>query len=398
MFQLLGVLLAFVVILGLRTRDVDFSVALLAASAVIGLTSGKPLSIFVDTAFSTLTDPTTFVLCAAVLQITVLGYSLKETGLMTELIDGLKGLLPSRILLSLIPALFGLLSMPGGALMSAPFNEPEADRLGLRPEHKTYVNVWFRHLWYWASPISNVPILAASLAGFTLRDFLGAQLPIFASVIAIGFIVSSGFIKDSGDNDRSPRSFSNTAVGLAPIVAAIALSIAGVPVWASLAVGIVSVFLLKQVPLGRAMRMVRDGVRWDIAASVLAMLYFRDMVVAAGSVNSLFKNITDAGFPLLVLFIGVPLFIGALSGTPTMGIGIVFPLLLPLSGVYGVHLVSVIYAGIIAGYLASPMHLCLILTNSYYKSELGKVYVYLVPSVAALYIVNVIYHLTMKGF
>ena len=398
MFQLLGVLLAFAVILVLRARDVDFSVALLAASAVIGLTSGKPLSIFVDTAFRTLTDPTTSVLCAAVLQITVLGYSLKETGLMTEMIDGLKGLLPSRILLSLIPALFGLLSMPGGALMSAPFNESEADRLGLRPEHKTYVNVWFRHLWYWASPISNVPILAASLAGFTLRDFLGAQLPVFAATIAIGFIISSGFIKDRGDNERSPRSFSNTAVGLAPIVASIALSIAGVPVWASLAVGIVSVFLLKQVPLGRAMRMVRDGVRWDIAASVLAMLYFRDMIVAAGSVNSLFKNITEAGIPLLILFIGVPLFIGALSGTPTMGIAIVFPLLIPLSGVSGVHLVSVIYAGVIAGYLASPMHLCLILTNSYYKSELGKVYVYLVPSVATLYIVNIIYHLTMNGF
>jgi len=47
--------------------------------------------------------------------------------------------------------------------------------------------------------------------------------------------------------------------------------------------------------------------------------------------------------------------------------------------------------------MASPLHLCLILTNSYYKSELGRVYAYLVPSVAALYIVNVVYHLMMKG-
>lgn len=118
------------------------------------------------------------------------------------------------------------------------------------------------------------------------------------------------------------------------------------------------------------------------------MLFFRYMIVAAGSVDSLLAGIIDAGVPLLV---------GVFSGTPTMGIGIVFPLLLPLFGVFGVHFVSIIYAGIIAGYLASPMHLCLILTNSYYKSELGKVYTYLVPSVAALYAVAFGYHLTMKG-
>ena len=398
MFQLLGVLLAFAIILGLRARDVDFSVALLAASAAIGLTSGKPLSIFVDVGFITFTDPTTFVLCSAVILITVLGYSLKETGMMTELIDGLKGLLPSRVLLSLIPALFGLLSMPGGALMSAPFNEPEAERLGLKPEQKTYVNLWFRHLWYWASPISNPPILASSLAGFTIMEFLSAQLPIFPATIAIGFIVSSRFIKNSGNNNRTSKTFSNTAMGLAPIVAAIALSVAGVPIWASLAVGIALVFLLKHVPVRKAVGMMRDGVRWNIAASALAMLYFRYMVVSAGSVNGLLQSITDAGVPRLILFVVVPLFIGALSGTPPMGIGIVFPLLVPLSGVSNIHLVSLIYAGIIAGYIASPLHLCLILTNSYYKSELGRVYAYLVPSVAALYIVNVVYHLMMKGF
>ncbi len=398
MLHILGVLLAFAIILGLRVRDVDFSVALLAASAVIGLTSGTPLSIFIDVAYRTFTDPTTFVLCAAVILITILGYSLKETGLMTDLIDGLKELLPSRVLLSLIPALFGLLSMPGGALMSAPFNEPEADRLGLKPEHKTYVNVWFRHLWYWASPISNVPILASSLAGFTNMSFLRVQLPIFVATVAIGFLVSSSFIKDRGNNEQTHRSIYNTSKGLTPIVAAIALSVAGLPIYGSLAVGIVLVFLLKHVPIKNAMRMMREGVRWDIAASVIAMLYFRYMIVGAGSVNSLFQTITDAGVPLLILLMAVPLFIGALSGTPTMGIGIVFPLLVPLSRVSSIHIVSIIYAGIIAGYLASPMHLCLILTNGYYKSELGKVYNYLLPSVAALYVVNIVYHLIMNGF
>ncbi|RLI10673.1 hypothetical protein DRO42_00470 [Candidatus Bathyarchaeota archaeon] len=397
MFPLLGVLLSFLIILGLRARDVDFSVALLAASAVLGVTSGKPLGIFIDVAVRTFADPATLNLCAAVALITVLGYVLKETGLMAEMIEGLKGLLPSRVLLSLIPALFGLLSMPGGALMSAPFNEPEAERLGLRPEHKTYINVWFRHLWYWASPISPVPILAAGLAGFTLREFLGAQLPLFAVTVAIGFIVSMGFIKRGGDGAAETNSRGDAVRGLSPIVATVALAVVGVPIWAALVVGIAMAFALKRVPPGRALGLVRRGVRWDVVASVAAMLFFRYMIIATGSVNSLLLAITGAGVPLLALLVAVPLLIGVLSGTPTMGIGIVFPLLLPLCGAFGVHLVSVIYAGVIAGYLGSPLHLCLVLTNSYYKSELGKVYVYLLPSVAALYLVAVIYHLAMNG-
>ena len=53
--------------------------------------------------------------------------------------------------------------------------------------------------------------------------------------------------------------------------------------------------------------------------------------------------------------------------------------------------------GLIAGYIASPMHLCLALTNSYYKSELRRVYRYLVPSTVALYLTAMAYYIFMNG-
>ncbi len=396
MLQVIGVLAAFLIIVALRLRNVDFSVSMLAGSAVIALTSGGPVEVLFEAGSRTLTDPKTLNLCAAVALITVLGYSLKETSLMTELIDGLKGVLPSRLLLALIPATFGLLSMPGGALMSAPFNETEADRLGLRPEQKTYVNVWFRHLWYWASPISPVPFLAASLTGLSVLGFLASQLPIFAATVAIGFAVSWAFVRSDGNAVRDPGDMRHAVMGLAPIVTAVILSLVGVPVWAALVVGIAMVYAIKKVPAGRVIGMVRDGIRWDIAASAVSMLFLRHIVLTSGSVDALFEAITGLGVPIIVVLIAVPILVGAISGTPTMGIGIVFPLLLPIYGASGVHLVSVAYAGVICGYLASPMHLCLVLTNSYYRSELGKVYRYLVPSVVLLYISALVYHLTMK--
>jgi len=397
MLPTIGVLVAFAVIFALRLRNVDFSLSILAGSVVLVVTSGAPPMTFVNAAYATLSDPATIDLAAAVAIISVLGYALKETGLMVELIDGLKSVLPSRVLLALIPAMFGLLSMPGGALMSAPFNEPEANRLGLRPEHKTYINVWFRHVWYWASPISPVPILAASLAGIPLNDFLLAQLPIFAVVVVIGFLFSRAFIRDEGGNGHGLRDYRYVLRGLSPILVTIVLSVAGVPIWAALILGVCIVFLIKKVPARGALDMAWKGVRWDIALSVVAMLYFRQIISSTGSVAALFETVMGLGVPLLLILIAVPFLVGTISGTPTMGIGIVFPLLVPLTGPSGIQLVGLMYAGVIAGYIASPLHLCLVLTNSYYRSELGRVYRYLVPSAIALFAVVMIYRLALNG-
>lgn len=396
MLSLIGVILAFIIIFVLRAKSIDFSITLLAASVIIGLTSGKSLNIFLDSAIKTVTDYNTFNLFSAVALITLLGYIVKKTGLMMDMIDGLKGFLPSQVLLLLIPALFGLLSMPGGALMSAPFNDPEANRLGLKPEHKTYINVWFRHIWYWASPISPVPILAASLSGINLQDFLYVQLPFIVVTIAIGLLVTRQFTNQISERNPLQIDYNNITKGLAPIISTIVLTILGIPIWAGLIVGIVIVFILKQVSLKNIIQMVREGIRWNIAISIIAIFYLRYIIIAAGSISDLFQIISSAGVSLTVLIIMIPLSIGALSGTPTMGLGIVFPLLIPQFEISSIHVISIIYAGIIAGYLASPMHLCLILTNSYYKSRLRKVYRYLIPSIAVLYSIIVIYHLVMN--
>ena len=397
MLPVLGVLLAFAVIVVLRLRNVDFSLSILTGSLILAVTSETPVEVLVEAGRRTVTDPDTLNLAVAVALITVLGYSLKETSLMTELIEGLRGVLPARVLLATIPAMFGLLTMPGGALMSAPFNEPEANRLGLKPEQKTFINVWFRHVWYWASPLSPVAILAASMAGFTLNVFLGAQLPILAVTVALGFLVGSTFIKDGGLSSHGVKGLPEVARGLAPIVLAVVLSAVGVPIWMALALGVAAVFLIKKVPPRRAFRMIHSGVRWDLAAAVVSMLFFRFVVESSGSVEALFESAAGLGVPLMAILVVVPLLVGSISGTPTMGIGIIFPLLLPLLGDYNVYVVSIIYAGLIGGYLASPMHLCLILTNSYYRSELGRVYRYLVPSAALLYVFAVAYYLFMNG-
>jgi integral membrane protein (TIGR00529 family) len=396
MMAVVGVILAFAIIIALRLRNVDFTLSILVGGAVVTLTSGMPPQFVLEAAMETLKDPMTLNIMSAVALITVLSYMLKETGTMAELIEGLRGILPVRVLLSIIPAMFGILAMPGGALMSAPFNEPEAERLKLKPEHKTFINVWFRHIWYWASPLSPVTILTASIACYTINDFVIAQLPIFPVSLAIGFIITRLFLKKNVQPARIQKGYPEIVNGLSPIALAVLLSIAGVPLWISLLAGIAALIFLTKLPISRVPGMAMKGVKWDTVFSAFAILYFRYIVTGSGSVESLFDYIAGFNIPLIAIFIVVPVLVGAISGTPTMATGILLPLFLPLcSG--SINLISLVYSGLIAGYIASPMHLCLVLTNSYYKSELGKVYRYLVPAVVIQYLATLVYHLTLYG-
>jgi integral membrane protein (TIGR00529 family) len=396
MIEVVGILAAFVTIFILRAKNIQFYAAITVAAIIIGLTSRQPPAMIFEVLLKTMTATSTWTLCIAVALISVLGYALKETGLMVRFIEGLSTVLPGSLLLATIPALFGFLSMPGGALMSAPFIEPEADRLGLKPEHKTYFNVWFRHLLYWINPISSSTILAVTLSGFPVNAWLRVQSPLFFVMVAIGLIVGRRFITVEKDGGREALDLGDLK-GVVPILLSVGLTLYGGPVWMSLVVGILTTFVLGWVGPREASRMVAGGFSPEIVLSAASMLYLRDMILASGSVTSLFDAMIASGVPLLAVAMVIPLMIGAVSGSHSMGVGISFPLLLPLFGAPNIHYASIVFLGTTCAYITSPLHLCTVLTNAYFKSDLDKVIRYLAVSSVALYAVGLAYHLLLNG-
>lgn len=398
MLEIIGLIIAFIGIFILRAKNIEFYVAISLAAIIIGISSGAPLTIFFDVLIQTLSAYNTWNLVSAVAFITVLGYTLKETGLMVRFIEGLSNVLPGNILLATIPALFGFLSMPGGALMSAPFIEPEANKLGLRPEYKTYYNVWFRHLLYWVNPITSSTLMAVALSGIPINTWLRVQSPLFFVMTTIGFIASRDFIENPKKRTGGQGLTMDAIKGGIPIIVTVILTLAGAPIWASLIAGILVGMFLGKVKADKAVEIFRNGIRWDLVASIISMLYLRDMITTSGSVVKLFKAVIASGIPVMAIAIVVPLFIGAISGSPAMGVGIAFPILLPLFGGVDIHLTSIVFLGITCTYITSPLHLCLVLTNNYFKSDLNKVIKYLAPSSFGLYLIGLAYHLFLYYF
>lgn len=389
MIEFIGVLAAFIVIFALALKKVNLGLVLLLASLILGLTSGLPLQGFVEVTRLTFTDYTTYELILSVGFISILGNCLKETGLMVKLIENLRGLLSGRWLVALIPALFGLLPMPGGALMSAPFNEGEADRLGMNAEEKTFVNVWFRHVWFFASPIFTSIIMLSRVAKVDLYGFLALVFPLAFPMALVGYLFS--IRGRGGARDKRPVSASALAKGLLPIILIVVLNILGTPLPVAILMGLILVLLIGRMGLKRSLSTVQHGVNWGILAALAGVMFFRYMINESGSVVLLFGGLRDAGVPLLVLATVFPFLIGFISGAPSSGIGIGVPLVMPLFASQTLPMLGVVYLSIVMGYMLSPLHLCLLLTNSYYKSNLGKVYRVLAPSTLIVYAVGLLY-------
>jgi len=252
------------------------------------------------------------------------------------------------------------------------------------------VNVWFRHFWFFASPISSPTILMSRLVGVNLYIFLLTTFPLSFLLALVGYFFSIRRFKNVSKSHHPP-SPSALAKGLLPILLTIFLNILGVPLPVAILAGISLVLALGRMGLRKSASTVWHGVHWDILSALMGVMFFRYMIIESGSMTLIFSRLRDAGVPLLLLTTAFPFLIGFTSGTTQSGIGIGVPLVLPLFSSLSLQVVAILYFSIVIGYMMSPLHLCFVLTNAYYKSDLTKVYRTLVPSLLVLYAAGLFY-------
>lgn len=147
-------------------------------------------------------DPMTFngrltiSIVLATFAVMLLSQLYKETGMIGKLNESIGNMIKTpKTVLCVFPAVIGLLPVGGGALMSAPLVETEAEKIGPKPERKAYVNVWFRHTIFPVYPLGQTLIVAAAIMGTTVPILILRQIPVVAVMIATGYII--GFWKVS---------------------------------------------------------------------------------------------------------------------------------------------------------------------------------------------------------
>lgn len=349
--------------------------------------------------YNTLVDLSTISVVFASFGIMVMSQLYKETRVINDLSESLSRIIKnSKLLVSILPAIIGLLPVAGGALMSAPLVEAETDKLGLKAEKKSYVNVWFRHTILPVYPISQILILTATLTGLTLTSIIVRQIPIVISMIVAGYLI--GLWKTTSTGRRKENSRTNLsselkrfAITFLPILATI-IAVVGLGVDVSIAafLGVAVLVIIARPSFEVFQKPFRNWVTYGILFAAFGAFFLRSVVEATELSEIFGAFVANGSVDDLLLLIAIPAVLAFFVGSPLGGVAISYSI---LEGIvdFNAKSAALLYISSYLGYIIAPTHLCLVLTADYFKCSLGKIYKYFVPSLAISFATAILLYL-----
>jgi len=365
-------------------KRVNLGITLNAAALLLALLA-LDLSEIGNVIYKTTTDQLTISLVVATFGIMLLSLLYKETKVIDILSESLSKIVKnSKLIVSMLPAVMGLLPVGGGALMSAPLVEAETEKLGLKEDKKTYVNLWFRHTIFPVYPVSQVLILAALLTGLTLTSLILRQIPVVVSMVAVGYLV--GLRKTpktkEKENVKTNRGseLKRFSITFSPILATIiTVIIFSIDVSIAVFIGIAVLLLIAKPNPKTFIKPFKNWTIWGITLAAYGAFLLRNMAEAIGISQIFGSFVTNGNIDALLLLTIIPAFLGAMTGSPSGGIAISVSILTGIVS-FTPKSASLLYISSYLGYVVAPTHLCLVLTAEYFKCSLGKLYKYLIPS------------------
>ena len=321
----------------------------------------------------------------------------KETKVINDLSESLSRIIKnSKIVSSVLPAVIGFLPVAGGALMSAPLVDSEAERLGLKPEKKAYVNLWFRHTIFPVYPISQVLIVTAALTGIAIPLIIMRQIPVVIVMVIVGYLIGFWKVSNPKNKEYSDSKNLNSQLKrfliaffpiLSTIVVVVGLNLAGLELFKhgfdvlmATFIGLAVLIGISKPSLQVFAKPFKNWGIYGITFAAYGALLLYSTTKAAG-ISGIFENLVTSGtIDVIFLLTVVPAVLGFLTGSPLGGISIGISILAGILTSFSPKTVALLYMSTYLGYLIAPTHLCFIFTADYFKCSLGKVYKYMIPS------------------
>jgi integral membrane protein (TIGR00529 family) len=383
-------------------KRVNLGITLNAAAILLALLALDwqqiPAVIFATTDYQTFEGRLAISIVLATFGIMLLSQLYKETKLINQLSESLSRLLNKpKIVLSVLPAVIGFLPVAGGALMSAPLVDSEAERLKLRPERKAYVNLWFRHTIFPVYPISQVLIVTVGLAAITMPSLIIRQIPVVIVMVVLGYLVGFWKANDHGKIELRSREGRNSDLKsfltafspiLATIVVAVALDLVsldfskqGFDVVVAVLVGILVLIVVKKPSFGVVASPLKSFGIYGITLAAYGAFLLKNTLVTAG-VGEMFGTFAmNGGLDTTLLLAIVPAVLGMLTASALGGVTLGFPILIGIM-TPSPRTASLIFMSAYLGYVASPTHLCFAFTADYFSCSMKRIYKYVIPSIA----------------
>ncbi|MFX0028804.1 MAG: DUF401 family protein [Candidatus Hermodarchaeota archaeon] len=365
--------LSFIIVIGIVLALSKFELGIVLTLGAIGfaiLAGVDP----VESLINVLMDPSVLALIFIMILIPILGGIMEESGLMMEMIQKMR--ISKRSSLMMIPALFGLLPVPGGALMSAPIvqqidSEEQATK-------KVSINVWYRHMLIMVYPLSSSLIISSILTDINLYILVIGLVPGLIIMWVIGYITlvrSVTPFAEQGERDLR-RAFHNILpILIAPIVDFIGRTFFNfsVPELFLLFGLIFSIWLalrFSRMNFSNINAISKKMKIWRFPLIIFSMFLFLEVFVVSGAPEEIAS--IDLSVFLLIL---IGFFLGFATGRIQLPISILIPIYLAQFTVLIMPLLDFIfiYTSISLGYLITPLHPCVAYSTEYFETDFIKV-------------------------
>jgi|GEM_PF-262537 len=422
---LLGVIIAFVVIILLIRKqtnflklpilnEIKFGLLLLLGALILGIFSLEtiqpieiPKAIVQATAYSfdnhqIVTE--TIELALLTTLIYILAKLMQETGGIKRLIDSLRMFFSKGGILGVIPAVYGFMPIPGGALLSAPMIDAEGDKYGLDKNQKNFLNMWFRHIWEPIFPVFPALILicSAEFANINIFALSLVDMPVFIAAIIIGFVFLKKFIKKTTVQQiKTTKNYNGLLFILPPILPLfvyIVLQFFGFSQTLSFLIGvffsIILLYFLTKISIKEYWCIIKRSFTWRFIAAIFGIMIFREMFEATQANKIIANLIVGTSAPTIAIIIIIPFLLGLLIGYNLGAIALSYSLVQPFfmaAGISNLGLVSLVFISTLSGYLISPIHFCNVLSSDYLKTDPTRIYKWFIPASISLLMVQVVF-------
>jgi hypothetical protein len=347
----------------------DISLSLLFSVIAIGLILLIPPQIYFSAFAAEITDWNFWKVIITVFSIYLLGETMDKSGNSTRFVRAVERLFPDpRVSISLMPAVIGLLPMPGGAMFSAPMVRDLArSDASITDEDAMVFNYWFRHCMEFFWPLYPAMVIAAGISSISINTLVLWLLPVGAVALVSGYLL---MIRRPIRLKYSSYAMKELLVSAWPIVAVIVLVILNQPGWLSVLGTAVLYFLLNK----NKKKILLSSLKYKTFLLLLTVFFYKSLVEMAGIPEAMGKELIAWSIPPLTLVILLPFLMGFITGVTQASVGLSLPLILSMGNGYGtLSTVVLAYTFSIVGILVSPVHLCLVLTGDYFKIEYSRI-------------------------
>lgn len=424
---LAATLAAFGLILLLTRVKCPLSIAILAGAVALDVFFGRGFVEILSLSLAGAVQPGSIGLVVIVVMMLVLSEAMRRAGQLDEIVALARSFLRRpAVTMAVLPALIGLMPMPGGAQLSAPMVESAAGGAKESPDRLSAINYWFRHIWEHWWPLYPGVMVAMSLTRSDVGAFVLYQLPLGVCMAAAGLLL---FRKSHPDLHRSaPRAPGRHAWrllratstiwvillvwGAARAVLAAVLGEASADGAAAAACRYGPLAIGLAASLAWTIRMSRLGGRdllavvkrasiYKLAAVVVCVMVFWYAVQQADAARRIASELSSLRVPAEVVVAALPLIAGLVTGLAVGFVGTSFPIVLaivaemPGGGSIRPY-VALAYAFGHIGQMLSPLHICQVLSNEYFQAGSRAVYRRILPPAAAMAALAVAYFLLLR--